>query len=251
MNFMVYPIGMLGLLDLRLRRSRWAASAAVADPRRHRRSLNRRIRDHALRQDVRVCSARRASSSSGDAYDVGVFALFLFQMVFMDTAVDDPDRRDGRALEVLVVPDLRLLHVDVRLPALRQLGLGRRLARRPRRRTSASATATSTSPARRSCTWSAAWRPSPAPSCIGPRIGKFTKDGKPDRHPRPPHPDGHRWARSSWPSAGSASTPARRWPARDLRIGVDGASTRCSPARRARSPPCSMMWSRSASPTRA
>ena len=46
-------------------------------------------------------------------------------------------------------------------------------------RTSASATATSTSPARRSCTWSAASPRSPGAIVIGPRLGKFDKNGKP------------------------------------------------------------------------
>ena len=47
----------------------------------------------------------------------------------MDTAVTILDRGRGRALEVVVVPRvLRVLHVDGRLPALRQLGLGRRAA---------------------------------------------------------------------------------------------------------------------------
>ena len=41
---------------------------------------------------------------------------------------DDPNWRDGRALEVLRVHRFRVLHVDVRVSDLRQLGVGRRLA---------------------------------------------------------------------------------------------------------------------------
>ena len=66
-------------------------------------------------------------------------------------------------------------------PVYRQLGLGRRLAVGARQRTSASATATSTSPARRSSTWSAAWRRSPGAIVLGPRIGKYNKDGTAER----------------------------------------------------------------------
>src|SRR5262249_8981622 len=41
---------------------------------------------------------------------------------------DDTDRSNGRALEVLVFRNLRLLHVDVHLSVVRQLGMGRRLS---------------------------------------------------------------------------------------------------------------------------
>ena len=44
-----------------------------------------------------------------------------------------PHRRHGGTLEVRVVSRLRLLHVDAALSALRQLGLGRRVSRLPRR----------------------------------------------------------------------------------------------------------------------
>ena len=44
---------------------------------------------------------------------------------------------------------------------------------------------------------------------LGPRIGKFNKDGSANTHARPPHPDGHARHASSCCSAGSASTPPR------------------------------------------
>ncbi len=49
------------------------------------------------------------------------------------------------------------------------------------------------------------------------------RQGQPD--PAAPHPDGAGSARSSSPSAGSASTPAARWRARDGRIGIVAANT--------------------------
>ena len=65
---------------------------------------------------------------SGATYDVGVMVLFLFQMVFMDTALTIVT---GAAAErwkyaAFCVSSLVLGSVD--LSVLRQLGLGRRLA---------------------------------------------------------------------------------------------------------------------------
>ena len=41
---------------------------------------------------------------------------------------------------------------------------------------------------------------------LGPRIGKYNKDGSAEPDPGSQHPDGRCWAASSWPSGGSAST---------------------------------------------
>ena len=189
-------------------RCRWAASARVGDARRRRAPLDHEFTITLVRQAVRACSAckgffltrRRLRRRRVRAVPVpdGVHGHRR----------DDPDRRDGRALEVLGVRRLRLLHrrrSSTRSSRnwvwgggwLSQLGtnfglghghvdfagsLGRAHGRRRRRR----------------------W---PARSCIGPRIGKYNKDGKANADPRPQHPDGRCSARSSWPSAGSASTP--------------------------------------------
>ena len=83
-------------------RFRWAASARSA-PSAARAPLNSEFTVTLVRHSRSGCSATKGFFLSGDTYDVGVVALFLFQMVFMDTAGDDPDRRDGRALEVLGV----------------------------------------------------------------------------------------------------------------------------------------------------
>ena len=92
----------------------------------------------------------------GAGYDTAAFALFLFQMVFMDTTATIPTGARGGTLEVLRVHDLRLLHRHDHVSGVRQLGLGRRLALADWASTSASATATWISPARRSCTCRAA-----------------------------------------------------------------------------------------------
>ena len=66
-------------------------------------------------------------------YDVAVMVLFLFQMVFMDTALTivtgaAAERWKYARVHRLFLPDGR-----IHLPALRQLGLGRRMARQSRR----------------------------------------------------------------------------------------------------------------------
>ena len=151
------------LLGLRLRACRWAASA----------------RSRALGG---TAAARITSSPShlfghtlglfglqgfflsGSTYDVGVFTLFLFQMVFMDTAGTIPT---GAMAERWKWSSFFVFGFFMSMfvyPIFAQLGLGRRLAVARSARTSASATGTSTSPARRSCTWSAASRRWPARS---------------------------------------------------------------------------------------
>ena len=121
----------------------------------------------------------------------------------------DSDWRDGRTLEVVGVLCLRLLHLGHRLPDLRQLGLGRRLAQparqgRPRRR------ATWTSPARASCTPSAAGRPWRARWCSDLGSANTTRMAQSIRSAATIW-FSVCWAASSSPSAGSGSTLARRW----------------------------------------
>jgi hypothetical protein len=69
-----------------------------------------------------------------------------------------------------------------------RLDLGRRLARQAGTPW-ASVSATSTSPAPASCTRSAAWPPSPVPSCSAPHRQVTAPTAT--CHPRPQHPDGH------------------------------------------------------------
>ena len=91
----------------------------------------------------------------------------------------DPDRVHGRAVEVQVVRRLGPLLRRHLLPAVRCLDLGRRLARQARQLHGAGATATSTSPAPASCTPSVVSPALAGAIVLGPRIGKFDKDGKP------------------------------------------------------------------------
>ena len=161
-------------------RCRWAASA------RSRRSAARRGLNHeftiTLFGKTFGLFGTKGFFLSGDTYDVGVFALFLFQMVFMDTAATIPTGAMAERWK-FVVRHLRVLPVDDRLSDLRQLGVGRRLALAAGRRTSVSATATSTSPARRSSTWSAAWRRSPAPWSSARASASTTRTARPTRCP--------------------------------------------------------------------
>ena len=85
---------------------------------------------------------------------------------------------------------------------------------------------------------------------LGPRIGKYNKDGTPNPIPGPQHPDGASSAASSSPSAGSASTRAARSPAPTC-ASRSSRSTPCWRRRRARSSRCSTCGSSTASPTRA
>ena len=87
MNFMVYAIGMLGY---------WVCGFAlqmggVGRRRRARRhgAAQQRVLDQPLRQGLRPLR-HKGFFLGGDVYDVGVFALFLFQMVFMDTTATIP-----------------------------------------------------------------------------------------------------------------------------------------------------------------
>ncbi len=144
---------------------------------------------------------------------------------------DDPDGRDGRALEVVLVPGLRLLHVDVRLSAVRATGSGAAAGCRSSARTSASATATSTSPVRRSCTWSAASRRWPARSSSGRGSGKYDKNGKPvaiPGHHIPMAIVGTFILAFGWFGFNPGSTLAGT----DLRIGVVATNTMLASARR-------------------
>ncbi len=89
---------------------------------------------------------------TGVSYDVAAFALFLFQMVFMDTALTIPTGAMAERWKLSAFVDLRPRRVGSHLPGVRLLGVGRRLAVDARQVRRASVTVTSTSPARGSFT---------------------------------------------------------------------------------------------------
>ena len=66
-------------------------------------------------------------------YDVGVMVMFLFQMVFMDTALTIVTGSAAERWKFAAFLVSSFLHGRLHLPAVRQLGLGRRLAGQPRR----------------------------------------------------------------------------------------------------------------------
>jgi ammonium transporter, Amt family len=83
MNFMIYPVGMLGywICGFALHMGGVGAVAALGGtaPLNHEFTIS--LMGHSF-----GLFGLKGFFLSGDTYDVGVFALFLFQMVFMDTA---------------------------------------------------------------------------------------------------------------------------------------------------------------------
>jgi ammonium transporter, Amt family len=87
MNYMVYPIGMFGywVCGFALQMGGIAPISALGGVA----PLNREIGITLFGKTFELMGAK-GFFLGGDVYDVGVFALFLFQMVFMDTAVTIP-----------------------------------------------------------------------------------------------------------------------------------------------------------------
>ena len=88
MNFMVYALGMLGFWVCGFALQMGGVGAVRHSGRR--RGAERRIHDRRCSARSSACSEPRASSCPADTYDVGVFTMFLFQMVFMDTTATIP-----------------------------------------------------------------------------------------------------------------------------------------------------------------
>src|SRR4029078_425870 len=83
MNFIIYPIGMLGywICGYALQMGGVGAVSALGGTA----PLNHEFTIHLFGQQFGLFGLK-GFFLSGSTYDVGVFALFLFQMVFMDTA---------------------------------------------------------------------------------------------------------------------------------------------------------------------
>ena len=150
MNFLVYSIGILGFwaLGFGLQMGGVGALSTFGNDA----TLSSEFVDPHRRARSSACSARTGFFLTPAVYTSPVAALFLFQMVFMDTTATIPTGAMAERWKFSSFVHLQLRDLDDHLPDLRQLGLGRRLAVAARARTSASATATSTSPAARSCT---------------------------------------------------------------------------------------------------
>src|SRR4030095_3800368 len=83
MNFMIYPIGMLGywICGYALQMGGVGAVSVLGGTASIKRLLTLSLFGHTF-----GLFGQKGFFLSGNTYDVGVFALFLFQMVFMDTA---------------------------------------------------------------------------------------------------------------------------------------------------------------------
>ena len=210
MNFMVYPIGMFGywVCGFAMQMGGVGAVAALGGTR----APQQRVRRSPCSASRSASWARRASSWAPTSTTSGVFTLFLFQMVFMDTAVTIPTGAMaerwkwssflvyGFFMSMFVYPlfgnwvwgggwlsqlganfGLGHGHVDFAgSSVVHMVGGVAALA---------------------------------GAIVLGPRIGKYTKDGKPVAIPGHHIPMALVGHASSWPSAGSASTPAPPWPA--------------------------------------
>ena len=114
--------------------------------------------------------------------------LFLFEVVFMETAGYIIIGAIAERISFAGVPLRRGRDGRDHLPDLRQLGVGRRLARRTSASRCTSGTARSTSPDRASCTRPAGWAALALAMVLGPRIGKYQRGRHAERDPRPQHP---------------------------------------------------------------
>ena len=113
---------------------------------------DRRTHHVAVRQDVGPVRRGRDCSCAGHTYDVGVMVIFLFEMVFMDTALTIVTGACAERWKFLAFCVSSVDHGRNHLSALRQLGLGRRLALAAGNQQPAWARAIATSPDRAWCT---------------------------------------------------------------------------------------------------
>ena len=229
MNFMVYPLGMIGYWICGFA-IQMGGFGALALPRRHA-AAQQRVHHHLFGKTFGLFG-KKGFFLSGDTYDVGVFALFLFQMVFMDTAATIPTGSMAERWKFSAFVVFGFFMSMFLYPLFgnwvwgggwlatlgEYFGLGN---------------GQWTSPAR--------GRPHDRRR-DGPGGGDRARTAHRQVHegrqpvPIPGTTSRWRWpARSSWPSAGSASIPGSTLAGGDLRIARRGRPTRCWPARRCRS----------------
>ena len=125
MNFMVYVIGMLGfwICGFAFMFGGVGQVAALGMGA----NLNHEVVLNLFGKDFGIMGYK-GFFLTGGAYDVAIFTLFLFQMVFMDTTATIPTGAMAERWKFSAFCRLWLVYLHVYLPHLRQLGLGRRLA---------------------------------------------------------------------------------------------------------------------------
>ena len=148
MNFIIYPIGIFGFwftgYGLMMGGvGHWPSLGATA-------IRASRTFDHYRRASYGLLGLSKFALLNV-SHDPSSLAMFLFAVVVHGYRCDHSDRRDGGALEVLRLRDLRPFHVDVPLSSLWQLGLGWRMALATRRQSRPGTWPSSISPDRRWC----------------------------------------------------------------------------------------------------
>ena len=207
MNFMVYAIGMLGfwICGFAIQMGGLGAMATLGGT---------SVMNHELTITLFGKSfglmGLKGFFLSGDSYDVAVFAMFLFQMVFMDTAATIPtgamaERWKFSAfvifaffMSMVVYPLYANWVWGGGLAVATRRELRSRARTRGLRRIVRRAHGGGRGRARRSYGHRAAHR-------------QVRQAGQSSGDSRSSHPHGHHRAHSSSPSDGSASTPGRRW----------------------------------------
>ena len=244
MNFMVYPLGMFGFWVCGFA-LQMGGVGAVARARRQHRGAEHEFTIKSVRHSMGLFGLK-GFFLSGDAYDVGVFTLFLFQMVFMDTTATIPTGAMAERWKFAFFI-FALLHGAFIYPVfgnwvwgggwLAPLGSNFGLGHGHVDFAGSSVVHMDGGVAALA-----------GAIVLGPRIGKYTKTASRSRFPGTTS----RWpssARSSWRSAGSASTRLHAGghrPAHRRRRGQHDAGRHGG----ALAAMC-YMWSSSASPTRA
>ena len=126
MNFMVYGFGMFAywVMGFALQQG---GCAGVTQPRRPE---SRSTAEFAVSSSAKDWGlfGTKGFFLSGSTYDVGVMVMFLFQMVFMDTAATIVTGAAAERWKFAAFAISSMFLAAHHLSALRQLGVGRRLA---------------------------------------------------------------------------------------------------------------------------
>jgi Amt family ammonium transporter len=126
MNFMIYPLGMLGFYVCGFA-IMFGGLGSILTMGGYS-GLNHEVSITLAGKTFGLFGAK-GFFLTGGSYDVAVFALFLFQMVFMDTTATIPTGAMAERWKYSSFVIYGLLCGFAYLSALRQLGMGRRLAR--------------------------------------------------------------------------------------------------------------------------